>query len=142
MAKNDPSPKANGVEDVTAKTPDSGREATVPFNYGADLAEMTSKFGAAVVYSQAQSAIRINLQALLRRHMVDTFDKDGKKISDAKDDAAIQKMVTEWTPGMATRARKSPKDKLQALLEKIDPAERAALLKQAAEELKAAAAAG
>lgn len=137
MATEETPSRANGVEDVTAKTPDSGRQVSVPFDYGANLAAMTAKFGEAIVYSQAQSAIRINLQALLRRHMVDNYDKDDKKISDAKSDEEIQKLAAEWKPGMATRARKSPKDKLQALLDKIDPAERAALLKQAAAELKA-----
>ena len=96
MAKKDDTTPANptGVEDVTAKTPESGREISVPFDYGKDLADMTAKFGAAIVYSQAQANIRINLQALLRRHMVDTFDKEGKKTADAKDDAEIRKVAS------------------------------------------------
>jgi len=142
MAKKEEAPEVasnpTGIEDVTAKTPDSGRELTVSFNYGANLQDMTSKFGEAIVYSQAQANIRINLQALLRRHMVDTFDKEGKKTADAKSDVELRELVAGWKPGMAARARKSPKDKLAALLEKISPDERAALLKEAAAELAAA----
>lgn len=137
MAKKETAPEAQadapstGIEDVTAKTPESGREVTVSFNYGVNLAAMTERFGEAVTYSQAQANIRINLQSLLRRHMVDTFDKEGKKIADAKSDAEIHELAASWKPGMAARARKSPKDKLFALLEKLSPEDRKALLLEA-----------
>lgn len=137
-AKKEAGNSGNSSEQVTAKTPESGREISVTYNFGKDLSEMTDLFGEDVVHSNAKAQMTINLQALLRRHMVDNFNKKtGEKTSDAKSDDEIHEIVAKWKPGISTRVKKSPKEKLADLLGKMSDEERRALLQDAARELSA-----
>jgi hypothetical protein len=56
-----------GVIEVTAKKGE--REATISYDFGTDLAEMTDKFGADIVFTNARSNMKISLQGLMRRRL-------------------------------------------------------------------------
>lgn len=108
---------------ISAKlgTEDNSPSATVNFDFGDNLDEAVTLFGADVVYSRFKAAAVVDLQALIRRHL------DGET---PKTEAEIQALVTEWRPGVTTRKRKSTKEKAEELFATLSEADKAALLEQ------------
>lgn len=119
-----------GEVEVTARVPNAEppREVSVKYNFGRNLAEAVQLFGEDVVFNRFESAATIDLQALMRRHMVDQTNKKGEVSSPAKSDDEIRKLVANWRPGIKQIQRKSAKDKVKDLLSSMSPEERAALL--------------
>lgn len=73
---------------VKAKDPKSGNECEVLYDFGADLAEATSKFGEAAVFSAFKADAIVGLQARLRAAI-----KTGKD---------AQEVANNWKPGVRT----------------------------------------
>ena len=78
-------PDKAGMTEVIAKK--DGRKTVVYFDYGDDLAEMTSLFGEDVVYSNAKGKMIIGLQAGLRGRL--------------KASQSIEKLMEVYKPGVA-----------------------------------------
>jgi hypothetical protein len=92
--------------------------ASVEFDYDVpeNLAGMVERFGEEVVYSHVKRSVVIAAQGAARGLM-----KGGK------DGAEIQTAMQTWKPG-EPRTVKSAQDKISALIEKLSPEEREALL--------------
>jgi len=107
-------------EKVQAKHTKSGRIAEVQYDFGdGTLAGMVSRFGEAVVLSNAKQSIRISLQTRLRSAM------DAEKPAD---DKTLQADADSWKPGVASTVRKSPEEKAKEALARLSPEERKALI--------------
>ena len=115
--------------EISAKLKDSKEAITVNYNFPSDLKGLTEKFGADVVYSKAIDSLTINVQSLVRRHLITKVDKDGKTISKPKTQAEIQAIVSAWIPGVGA-VRKTPVEKIGNLLSQMTPEEKKALLAQ------------
>lgn len=103
-----------------------GGKVAAEFNFGTDLAQMTSLFGAQAVYKQALGAMTVAAQGGLRSQF-----KQGKKQPE------IDAWAKAWKPGERKQG-KSPREKLMEQLASMTPEERAALLKEAASPKAAA----
>ncbi len=88
------------------------------YDFGENVAEMTSKFGEEVIFTRARASLVIDLQAFIRR-----------AIANKKTDAEIQEAVSAWVPGVKA-AGKSPAEKLKALLEGKSSEEVTAILQE------------
>lgn len=106
---------------VSAKvgTEENAPSASVSYDFGDNLDEATSLFGADVVYARFKAAAIVDLQALIRRHL----DSDTPKSA-----AEIQELASAWKPGVQTKKRKTAGEKIQDLLGDMSEADRAALL--------------
>lgn len=105
------SARAGDDEDATS--------CTVEYDFGDNLDEAVSRFGADVVFARFKSASVVDLQALVRRHL------QGEK---PKTPEEIQALANEWKPGVATRKRKSTTEKIEELLSGMSEADRAAAI--------------
>lgn len=115
--------------EIKAKLKDAKDHVTVQYHFPEDLKSLTEKFGADVVFSKAMDSLVIDVQALVRRHLVAKVDKDGKVISKPKTQAEIQALVSAWVPGIGA-VRKTPVEKIGTLIAQMSPEEKANLLKQ------------
>ena len=115
--------------EIKARLKDQKEAVTVTYNFPDTLKGLTDKFGEAVIYGKAMDSLTIDVQALVRRHLVDRKDKDGKVVSKAKTQAEIQALVSAWIPGVGA-VRRSPAEKVGTLIAQMSPEEKAALLKQ------------
>lgn len=109
---------------VTAKVTNPGdgvsaEPVTVEYDFGDNLADMTSKFGEDVIQSRARASLVIDLQSAIRRH-----------INAGKSDDEITAAVAAWVPGVKAAA-KSPADKLKALLDGKSDEEKLKILQEA-----------
>jgi len=109
---------------VSCKDPQSNRELTVDYDFGSTLEEAVEKFGAEVVFSSFVADAKVGLQAFIRTRLRKTED-------DYMDDQAIAAEAAEWAPGANKRSAADPMAKLQALLAKLSPEQKAALLEGA-----------
>lgn len=114
--------------EITAKKT-GGTPVKVQYNFPADLAGLTAKFGESVVYSKAMDSLVIDVQALVRRNLEERKDKAGKVISSPKNETEIQAIVAAWIPG-AGAVRKTPVEKIGSLISQMTPEEKKALLAQ------------
>jgi hypothetical protein len=117
---------------VSAKIQATGRELTVNYEFGNNMAEAVEMFGEDVVFARFRAAATVDLQGVMRRHMQDQKGKDDTVTSVEKTDEEITEIVATWKPGLA-KPKKSPADKLKDLLANMDPEARAALLASYAE---------
>lgn len=116
------------TETITTKEPGSNRELVTEYNFGDSLQEAVDLFGEDAVLAGFKSDARVGLQAKVRGMLKATEeDSEAAKYTDEQ----ILEAVKEWKPGTKTRAASDPLAKLQALLEKISPEQRAALLEKA-----------
>ena len=116
MAKS--SKKAEGAPDgtleITVKSPKGAAqeggtgEATVQYNFGANLQEALEKFGEEVVFTTFVRMATINLQAIVRG----VLDRGG-----SADDAVAA--AAAWTPGVSRRAPGVKKDPIKQAAEAI-----------------------
>lgn len=106
---------------ATIKTGDlAGKEITVKFDMPETLAEKVEKFGEDKVNQAAKSALTVSLQSFLRGKI-----EQGDSLEDT------QKAVNEWKPG-AGRKVTPPSAKVNKILEKLTPEQRAAILAELA----------
>jgi hypothetical protein len=102
---------------VTAERKEGG-SVTVEYEFGESLADLSNKFGDEVVRSHAQRSFVVALQSFIR-----------SQLDQGKSQEEIQAAVNEWRPGQRQKG-KSPAERVSDLLSKMDPAARAALLKE------------
>jgi len=102
-----------------AGTEEDAPSATVSYDFGDDLDGAVEKFGGDVIFSRFKAAATVDLQALIRRHL---------KGENPKTEKEIQKLVSEWAPGVSTRTKKSPQQKAQEAVDALSDADKAALL--------------
>lgn len=81
-------PPTSGVIEVSAKK-EGFDEVTITYDFGKDLNEMTAKFGADTVFSNARANMKVGLQGVMRSLLVA-----------GKDQAAIQEECNSWKPGV------------------------------------------
>jgi hypothetical protein len=112
---------------VTAKDPSLDRSVTVAYNFGENLDEAVAMFGAEAVFNAFVADAKVGLQALIRSKIRGTKDKDGN-ITKSYNDEEIQAAANEWKPAAGARQAADPMAKLKALLEKLTPEQRAAVL--------------
>lgn len=109
---------------VSATRTDDDRVVSVVYDFGDDLASAVEKFGEEAVYSRFKSSSVIDLQSLLRRQLI---TKEGEE---AKSDADIQAMVSDWKPGDKTRVQKSASDKVLDIFDGVSEDEKLEILKK------------
>jgi len=80
---------------ITAKK--DGKSATIEYDFGVNLSEMTEKFGEDVVFTNARKSFVITAQAAMRR-MIDV----------GKSDEEIQEKMKLWKPGVALERTTDP----------------------------------
>ena len=102
-----------------AGTEEDAPSATITYDFGDDLDAAVERFGADVIFSRFVAAATVDLQALIRRNL---------KGENPKSESEIQGLVDEWSPGISTRARKSPQEKAQAAIDALSDDEKATLL--------------
>lgn len=111
-------------EKVTARTQDKPTPVEVEYDFGDDnLKGLVTRFGEDVVYSRAKSALVIDLQALMRRH-IDSKDFKGTP----EDLAKLRKAAAEWKPTVSNGVRRSAAEKIEDSVAKMSPEEQKALL--------------
>ncbi len=116
------------VISAKAGTDDEAPSASVSYDFGENLAEAEELFGADVVFSRFVAAATVDIQALIRRHLKEGVDKDGKVTSEAKSEEEIVAIVAEYKPGTSTRTRVSATEKANRAIEKLSDEEKEALL--------------
>lgn len=103
--------------EISAKTK-AGATVTVNYELPEDLAGLIAKYGEAVVFSNAKSALVIGLQALLRRNI----DKPQEE---------VQAAVDAYVPGVrASGPRQSTFEKLQNSVGSLSEEEKKELIKR------------
>lgn len=111
------------MANVSCKNPSVNREIVVDYNFGATLEEAIELFGTDVVFSSFVADCKVGLQAFVRARL-------GKTDEEYMTDEQILAEVEGWKPGQRKQAA-DPMAKLQALLSKLSPEQRAALLEGA-----------
>lgn len=106
------------IQITTSESEQEGaRRVTVSYNLGGDLAGAAELFTAEVVYSKFVQQCRVDIQGLVRRLL-----KAGKP------DEEIYAAVASYTPTIAAKRGRTDIEKAQALLGKLTPEQKAALL--------------
>lgn len=104
--------KIEVTKEFSDKSQFSGREATVGYDFGDDLDEMSAKFTPEVVYHHAKR----NMVISLRQPLAAKLMKDGWK------DVDYQKIANEWKPTI--QQAKDPKERSAKSLAKLPKNER------------------
>lgn len=112
------------LQEITAKVT-NGARADTPYTVKYDLPETireaTDRWGEEVVYSRFKASLVIDLQAFMRSHI-------------GKDDFVpgdLQAKVNEWKPEVRAKG-KTMAERVQEMLGKLSPEDRAALLAELA----------
>lgn len=114
---------------ATAKLKDEGGnvtaevEGTIDYDFGGTLSEAVDLFGEEVIFTNFKQSAVIACQSRIRAAL-----QQGKEGDD------LQLAILEWKPGVKSISRKSPADKLKALLEGKSPEDIAAMLADAGVE--------
>lgn len=103
---------------------ENSRTISVEYDFGGTLDGAVEKFGEETVYNNYVAQGKINLQAYLRRLMT---PKEGEE---PLSDEAIQAKVDEWQPGSKVVQRKTPAEKISAILSGMTAEQKQALLSQ------------
>lgn len=118
--------------EVSARTKEKPTPVKVNFDFGdkgsdsPSLKGLVDKFGEEVVASRAHSALVIDLQALMRRHI------ESKEFSQEK----LNKAVAEWKPSVITTVRRTAAERVEDTVSRMTDAERAELLKKLTAQVK------
>jgi len=107
---------------VSCKNPSVDRALVIDYDFTENLTAAIAKFGEDVVFSSFTADAKVGLQAFVRARLA-------KVDEDYMTDAEIIAEASQWVPGMRKQA--DPLAKLQALLSKLSPEQRAALLEDA-----------
>ena len=102
--------------EVTAKR--GTRELTVAYDFGENLKDAIEKFGEDVVLTNAIQAMKISLQALIRR----AFDKGAT-------DEEIAAQAAAWKPGVAAQRQTDPVAAVLSRWQTLSADKKAELLK-------------
>jgi hypothetical protein len=125
------------IETITTKAGKDAESRTlaVSFDFGDTLEAAIEKFGSDAVFAGFKADAKVGLQALVRARLNATEDdSEAPKFTDEEIVAA----VAEFKPGTKNRQSADPLAKLLALLGKVTPEQRAALLAGASAEAPAA----
>ena len=79
------------------KINDVDKVATITYDFGENLNDMTSKFGEEVVFTNARGSFKITAQAAMRRYLAAGLDE-----------GAIQEKMAMWKPGVALERSVDP----------------------------------
>jgi hypothetical protein len=101
-----------GIIEVTAKKNEA--EATVNYDFGENLEEMTELFGDSVTFTNARSNMKIVLQAAMRRRL-----EAGQPVDD---------LATNWKPGVQMERIVDPIAAAKAKYATMSDEEKAAFL--------------
>lgn len=115
------------IENIATKAGQDAdsRTITVGFDFGDNLQDAIAKFGEEAVFNSFKADARVGLQARVRALMKATVeDSEELKYTDEE----IVAKVAEYVPGTKTRQSSDPLAKLTALLGKLTPEQKAALL--------------
>ncbi len=115
------------VKDVTATTTGSDRQVSVSYDFGDNLDQAVELFGAELVFNRYESAVTIDLQALIRRG-----------IKAEKTDEEIQELTNAWKPGIKQVIRKSAQEKIKDAFGAMSEEDKKAMLEQLMSSLEAA----
>jgi len=107
----------NGVIDVTAKKGEIS--VTVPYDFGANLQDMVSKFGEEVVFTNARQSMKITLQALIRRG-----------IETGQPEDSIKAQAQAWIPGVQQERKSDPISLITQKWGQLSEADRKEMLKK------------
>ena len=124
--------------EVQARTKEKPTPVKVKYDFGDNgsdnptLKGLVARFGEEVVASRAHSALVIDLQALMRRHI------ESKEFSLEK----LQKAVAEWKPSVISTVRRSAAERVEDTVSRMTDEERAELLKKLTAQVKGGAAQG
>lgn len=115
---------------ITAKVgkDGTGPSATVEYDMPETLENAVKKFGEDVVYNKFVDAVTIDVQAGMRRQLVDKTDKDGKVTSPAKSQEEIQAWANEYRPSAGGGVRLTAVEKATNAIKSMTQEQRAALL--------------
>lgn len=108
---------------VSCKNPSVSREITIEYDFGTNLADAVEKFGEDIVFSGFVADAKVGLQAIVRARL-------GKSDDEYMSDEEIIAEAAQWKPGVRKQAA-DPMAKLQALLGKLTPEQRALILEGA-----------
>lgn len=125
------SPKGNKMVKVLTNAPKAKRHIEIEYDFGDTLEAMVKKFGHETVFNHALDNMVIGFQANVRGKLEAEGDK-------RLTDQAIRTAMATWKPGQRKAA--DPKKKAEAIkatFAKMDPAMKAALLKELRESQKA-----
>lgn len=109
---------------------DNGPSCTIEYDMPGNLADAVAKFGEDTVYNKFVDATTIDIQAGMRRKMVDKVDKDGKVTTVASSAEEIQAWAYEYRPSTGSAVRQTALEKATAAAKGMTPEQRAELLKQ------------
>lgn len=101
-----------GVLDVSAKK--DGSEATISYDFGASLAEVTERYGEDVVFGKFLAQCKIDLQAVMRRYL--TAGKDCAELTGI------------WKPGITLERIADPKASMKNAFTKMSEEEKKAII--------------
>lgn len=120
------------LEKISARTKDRPTPVEVEYDFGdGSLKGLVARFGEDVVASRAKSALVIDLQALVRRHL------DAKEFKGSPEDVAkIKKAAAEWKPTVSNGVRRSAAEKIEDSVAKMSPEEQKALLAKLTAQVK------
>ena len=105
---------------ITAKKKigDIVKEASINYDFGNSLEEMTKKFGAEVVFSNARGSFIITGQAAMRRYL--ETGKNPKEIAD---------LMGTWKPGVALARVVDPVAAITSAWRSMTPEQKAEVIK-------------
>lgn len=104
---------------ITAKQKD-GSEVSAEFDFGSNLAEVTTKFGDDATFKAAFAGLKVQFRGWLVSQVV-----AGRSLDAIQDELNKQ----GWTPS-SRRSRVTKLDKLRSLMAQMDPEERSAFIKE------------
>lgn len=80
---------------ISTKSPKTGREITVDYDFGGTAKEAIEKFGEEAVYSAFEDASIVKLQAMIRGNL--------ENAKNPVSDEQIMDKVAQWKPGVSLR---------------------------------------
>ena len=115
---------------ATAKVKDKDGKITgertgeIEYDFGDNLKAAAKNFGEDVVFNMFRQAAVISLQGRMRSFLANP-ENDEKKLAEH---------LKDWKPGVVTRTKKSPSEKLKELFSGMSPEEISAAIKEAQAE--------
>lgn len=116
--------KIGGVKEISVKAPKVERNFESTYDFGATLEEAVELFGEDVVFAGFVSSGVIDAQNFIRLRLEKKTEEGGFSYSDD----AISADFAEWKPGIKSRERISPLDKIKKALGSLSEEQKAALL--------------
>lgn len=113
-----------GVKEISVSAPKVERKFESTYGFGDTLEEAVELFGEDVVFAGFVSSATIDAQNFIRLRLEKKTEDGGFSYSDD----AIFSDFAEWKPGIKTRERTSPLDKIKKALGALSEEQKAALL--------------